>query len=247
MNLQVVDSRLKIKFLIAGGLIAFGIFNMFWFFIYMPILLTPFPFEHVVVEYIAKGTASIQTEYIPLEAARDTYWLFWSFAMYFGFGYLAFLVIRLEKKFRRHVVKKAAKIAVIATGVGFGLYVGITFAVYSIIELLPEPDPFLEAEFYQLQETYKSGEPIYFQVHLNGYDYTLSYMEIYIKDYSGNIIWSDNNPDLPFGENVDGPYYTASDVPNSDDKPIVIFAPGTYTIEINLSRHTVTKEFSIEM
>jgi len=247
MNLQGVDSRLKIKFLIAGGMISFGIYNMFWFFIYHPIFLPPFPFEHVVVKYIAKGTTSIQTEYIPLEAARDLYWLFWSLTMYYGFGYLVFLVFRLEKKFRRHAIKKSTKIAVIAVGVGFGLYVGISFVVYSIIESLPEPDSFLEAEFYQLQETYKSGESIYFQVHLNGYDYTLSYLEIYIKDSSGNIIWSENNPDLPFGENVDGPYYTGSDIPDSDDKPIVIFAPGTYTIEINLSRHTITKEFSIEM
>jgi hypothetical protein len=243
-----VDFRLKIKFLLAGGLIAFGIYNMFSFFVYMPILSQPFPFEHVVIESVAKDNISVQTGYIPLEEALwNPYWLFWSLAMYFGFGYLTFLIIRLEKKFRRHAVKKSAKIAVIAAGVGFGMYVVITFVFYSIVELLPEPDPFLEAEFYQLQETYKQGESIYFQVNLNGYDYTLSYLEIYIKDYSGNIIWSNNNPDLPFGENVDGPYYTASDIPDSDDKPIVIFAPGTYTIEINLSRHIVTKEFSIEM
>jgi len=242
-----MKTKLKIQFLIAAFLISYGLYNMFWFFVHSPILHPPFPFEHVQAEYVAKGSSHVQIGYMPLdEAYFHPYWLFWSLAMYSGFGYLAFLVMRLEKSYRDHAVKKSAKIAVITGGIGLGLFVGISFAVYSISELLPEPEPYLEAEYYKLKQIYKPAEPIEFQVHLHGYDYALSYLEIYIKDESGKMVWQDDDNELPFGKNVDGHYNVAKGVPGSDERPLLL-EPGKYTIEASLSGHTIKKQFSVEI
>ena len=58
-------------------------------------------------------------------------------------------------------------------------------------------------------------------------------------------VW-EGEPYLPWNENIDGPFYLGRDV-TDNEKPIIIFAPGKYTLEISLSGHTVTKEFQIEI
>jgi hypothetical protein len=165
--------------------------------------------------------------------------------MYFGIGYLAFLVIRLEKNYRNHVIKKSAKIAVIAGGAGFGLYVVISLAVYTIVDMLPEPEPYLNAEFEGL-DVYKSGQPIEFTVYLKGYDYTVSYLEMSIKDHEGRTLWS-LEPYIPMEESYDGNYSIGQTIPSSEEGPIIILTPGEYTIEISVSGHTITKSFTIEI
>ncbi|MGI0021700.1 MAG: hypothetical protein ACRD9Q_02450 [Nitrososphaeraceae archaeon] len=217
---------------------------MFWFFVYSPIFHPPFPFEHVQAEHMRSGT-SVQTGYMPLdEAYYHPYWLFWSLSMYFGFGYLTFLVIRLEKNYRKHAIKKSAKIATITSGIGFGLYVVISLSVYSISDMLPEPDPYLNAEFDGL-DVYKSGQPIEFTVYLDGYDYTVSYLEMSIKDHEGKTLWS-LQPYVPFKENSDENYSIVRTIPYGEEEPIIIFAPGEYALEISVSGHTITKLFNIE-
>ncbi|MGI0057075.1 MAG: hypothetical protein ACREAK_06840, partial [Nitrosarchaeum sp.] len=239
-----MKTKLKIQFLIASLLIAYGLYNMFWFFVYSPILHPPFPFDHVQAQQQVRGT-SVEIGYLPLdEAYFHPYWLFWSLTMYFGLGYLAFLVIGLEKNYRNHAIKKSVKIAVILTGVGFGLFVGISFTANAILEVLPEPDPYLKAEFEGLQ-IYKSGQPIAFSLYLAGYEYTVSYLEMSIKDHDGIILWS-NEPYIPIDQNVEKNYFIDTSIPGPDEEPIIIFAPGEYTLEISVSGHTVTKKFSIE-
>lgn len=239
-----MKTKLKIQFLIASLLIAYGLYNMFWFFIYSPILHTPFPFDHVQAQQQVRGT-SVVIGYQPFnEAYFHPYWLFWSLTMYFGLGYMAFLVIRLEKNFRNHAIKKSAKIAVILIGIGFGLFVGISFTVNVLLEVLPEPDPYLNAEFEGL-EIYKSGQPIEFYLYLDGYRYTVSYLEGHIKDHDGIILWS-NEPYIPIDQNVEKNYFIDTSIPGPDEDPIIIFAPGEYILEISVSGHTVYKKFSIE-
>jgi hypothetical protein len=242
-----MDSRLKVKFLVSGALIAFGIYNMFWFFVYSPILHTPFPFEYVQIEYIAHIELNVDIGSMPLdEAYFHPYWLFWSLIMYFGIGYLSFLIIRLEKNYRNHVLKQSAKIVAIAVAAGFGLYAVVSFAVYSIVEVLPEPDPYLKAEFNGL-DVYKSGQPIEFSVFLDGYGYTVSYLEMQIKNYEGRTMWS-LDPYIPFDYSIDKNYSITRTIPiDQGGEPIIIFAPGEYVLEISVSGHTITKSFSIEI
>lgn len=219
---------------------------MFWFFVYTPIVHTPFPFEHVQAEHKGKRGDSIQIGYMPFdEAYFHPYWLFWSLAMYFGFAYLTFLIIRLEKNYRNHAIKKSVKIASITGIVGFGAIFGISYIAYSISEMLPEPDPYLEAEFEGL-DTYKAGQPIKFSVYLDGYGYTMSYLEMSIKDNDGSEIWS-LEPYLPWDHNIDKNFSVVRTIPSSDEDQIIIFAPGQYTLEIIFSGHIITKDFVIEI
>ena len=243
---RTIDSKLKIRFLISGGLIAFGLYNIFSYLFLFSIISLPFPFEHTVAEFITKGSTSILIGYEPLqEASQDPYWLFWSLAMYFGCGYLIFLVIRLEKTLRKRAIIKSTKIAAITTGVGFALFVVGGIAVSFVTSILPEPEPYIEVEFENFKEVYESGEPIFFNVNVKGYDYTMSFLEMRILNEEGMIVW-EGEPYLPWNKNFDGPFYIGTDITRGK-KPIIIFAPGKYTLEISLSGHTVTKEFQIKI
>ena len=124
------------------------------------------------------------------------------------------------------------------------------YAVYgnTVRLLINWPKIHSDISLVGFNDTYKTGQPIDFQVHANGFDYLdgAETPEFQVKGQDGNIVWSPSNTN---GLRLCCPqelvtYDRTFDIAKLGG-PIVIDRPGLYNLVVSYDHQQITKQFSV--